>query len=294
MAHKNERQLNRLVSHLAEDFDIYVHLDKRSSVQIAPHPRVMVLREYELYWGSLNQIRTELLLFRTAQQGGHACGDDRNGLEQRDGTGISAQQGYDRYLLISGMDVPLKTNAEIRAFFEEKVNRTREFVDFRKLPCDGWPDDGTLDRLTRWYPDWKSSRSAPGILRRLIVKLVNLRPRRPIDYEFYGGSNWLNLSKMTVEQLLAYVNEHPEYLQRYHWTWAADEIFFQTALKLIDNLDITSDPLRYIDWSAGGMHPKTLTLDDLPALEASTAHFARKIDEGIDDALIDALYERLR
>jgi len=35
---------------------------------------------------------------------------------------------------------------------------------------------------------------------------------------------------------------------------------------------------RYIDWSAGGGHPKVLNTDDLPKIMASKMFFARKLD----------------
>ena len=47
--------------------------------------------------------------------------------------------------------------------------------------------------------------------------------------------------------------------------------------------------LRYVDWTGGGSNPKVLTLDDLPELVKTGAHFARKFDERVDVAILDEL-----
>jgi hypothetical protein len=44
---------------------------------------------------------------------------------------------------------------------------------------------------------------------------------------------------------------------------------------------------RYIDWSAGGNNPKLLRREDAPAVLASGAWFARKLDMAVDDFFLD-------
>ncbi|NLG10892.1 MAG: beta-1,6-N-acetylglucosaminyltransferase [Coriobacteriaceae bacterium] len=268
VAHKDANLLNRLVVHLAEDFDVFVHIDKRSDVALEENERVTVLREYAVDWGHINLILAMLALLRSAHT-----------------------RGYDRYLIISGQDIPLKSNAQITEFF---ADNTIEYVDFRRLPCDGWPDEGTLDRVTLYWPDSfgknKLARLYQAVKRHLMNALLG---RRPIDYEFHGGAVWVNLSGVCVSKLFNYLDNNPHYIERFRFTALADEIFFQTALHQLGDLTIVSDCLRYIDWTAGGNHPKILVMDDLLKLESSTALFARKFDSMVDEQIVHAVYEKL-
>lgn len=46
-AHKNQNQLMRLLNHLKKDFDIYVHIDKKSKLDI---------KSFKIYYVSVSQI----------------------------------------------------------------------------------------------------------------------------------------------------------------------------------------------------------------------------------------------
>jgi hypothetical protein len=119
LVHNNERQTQRLINHLSNDFDIYVHIDKRCYLKINESENTFVYKKYKTYHGSFNQIIATLFLLRKA-----------------------FEKGYDRYLLISGQDLPLKTNKEIKNFFQ---NNNSEYIDIKKIPDpDGWPDLGRL------------------------------------------------------------------------------------------------------------------------------------------------------
>jgi hypothetical protein len=47
--------------------------------------------------------------------------------------------------------------------------------------------------------------------------------------------------------------------------------------------------MRFIDWSLGGHHPKTLGMEDVPRILESGAHFARKFDMAQDPDVLDAI-----
>jgi hypothetical protein len=56
---------------------------------------------------------------------------------------------------------------------------------------------------------------------------------------------------------------------------------------------VMPDNRRMIQWVRNSGNPKILTLEDLPALAASTDFFARKFDEAVDSNVLDALARRL-
>jgi hypothetical protein len=94
LVHKNENQVNRLINHLSKGFDVYIHIDKRSSLKIYTQENIFVYKKYKTYWGSFNQIIATLYLLKKAHR-----------------------KKYDRYILISGQELPIKTNTEIKIFF---------------------------------------------------------------------------------------------------------------------------------------------------------------------------------
>ena len=266
LVHKNEEQVNRLIKHLAHDFAIYVHIDRRSSLKINPHENVFVYQKYKTYHGSFNQIIATLFLLEAA-----------------------FKQGHERYLLISGQDLPIKTNAQIEQFF---VNNNNEYVEFAKIPrIDGWPD---MENMTNYFPNFSPKKMNFGqkVVWQLFYRFSLLRPRK-LDYDFYGGANWTNYTHACVTKIFTYLQENPAYIKRYRWTNCADEIFYQTILAQIKEINIIDDQQRYVDWSAGGLNPKTLLLEDFDKIIKSDKLFARKFDVAVDAQVIEAMYERI-
>lgn len=95
----------------------------------------------------------------------------------------------------------------------------------------------------------------------------------------WGGEFWYTGSKKSAQFILEHVAEDPYGLvKHYRKVKIPDESLFQTIFKNSDSLICSNDSKRYIDWSAGQPHPKTLTLDDYTKILESNAHFARKFD----------------
>jgi hypothetical protein len=71
----------------------------------------------------------------------------------------------------------------------------------------------------------------------------------------------------------------------FKYTWAPDELFFQTVLYNSPLLkDIENRSLWYIDWRTNGP-PKTLSLEDISPLRQTDALFARKFDCKINNII---------
>ena len=105
----------------------------------------------------------------------------------------------------------------------------------------------------------------------------------------------MDLTGKTVREILELVNMTPEFLARFRHTLIPEEMFLHTATHLLGaEICGTGGLLRYIDWTTGPEHPRTLRMDDLENLSNSNALFARKLDEKVDSELIDSLYARLK
>ena len=276
LAHTSAAALTRLIAQLHTDFDVFVHSDTRSEMRISDFdqlPRTRVIKNVKATWGSLGIVRATLELLELASSG----------------------PGFDRYVLISGQDVPLRSNAAIAAFFSQHPN-----VDFVDSNLFTEAEQSRLTRISRFhfFPRRTFSSAlttvAADISRRLDAGLSSVGIRRSMGYNFRWGSQWMDLTSETVGQVLGLVRSDQNFLKRFRFTFCPDEVFFQTAIENCERKNITlRTPSRYVDWKTGPEHPRILRIDDLRKIEDSGALFARKCDASTDAKLVEALYSRL-
>ena len=88
--------------------------------------------------------------------------------------------------------------------------------------------------------------------------------------------------------MVQYTQQHPEFLRRFHYSFCAEELYFQTLLCNSEYRDcLVDDNLRYIDWSKGrGSTPVVLDMRDYDTLKASPCLFARKFDVASHDLIL--------
>jgi len=175
--------------------------------------------------------------------------------------------GYDAHIdaakLVHGA---LATNT-LRMYFDRLCVKTLSIPSL----------DKHLHRRTRW------------------VRLPHFLGRYLLPYgrgmQCYAGSQWFSLNRRAAEYLPKFQKTPAAaaLIKHFRGIWFSEECYFQTALCNAPHLKIDTDNQVYLDWSQYQFHPKTLTLEDLPALAASPAHFARKLDPVISADLLDAL-----
>ena len=283
LIHKYTAQQARLISGLAKDFDLFIHADKKSDIDITSlsGDNIHAYKKYKVYWGSYNQIAATIFLFRQA-------------LAKR----------YDRYVLISGDDIPLKCNAEIKAFFS---HTNKEYIEYNSLPRPEWEGEcGGFNRIDFFYQDcWM--RGQKGAAKRIIYTAIErfntdiiipfmryFKIKRRVNENYFGGANWVNLTHNCLSQAIKYIDSNPEYLKKFKHTRCADEIFLQTIIcNHIENIEIENSNLRYVDWTTGPELPRILRESDQPALEETDLLFARKFDSGVDNKIIDKMFLRI-
>lgn len=274
MAHTNFDQLQALVD-LLDDArnDIYLHIDKK--VQTLPvittqKSGLFMTERVNVMWGGYSQIRCEMTLFRAAAEG-----------------------HYQYYHLISGMDLPLKTQDDIHQFFLE--NNGKEFMEL--LPVSG--DNHKLRSRTQYYhllADIAGSGQdlrGKGLrtLNRTLVSLQKaLHIRRKDIVALYKGANWVSITDGMVHYLLS----QEEILHKqFRMSFCADEMFLQSiAMASPLHGNITGETMRAIDWERG--RPYTYRAEDVPALLASAGLWGRKFDRRADPEAIQAVVDALK
>jgi len=275
-AHKNQRQTQRLINHLSKDFDVYIHIDKRSDMEIQKSDRVFVYKKYKAYWGSFNQIMSILFLLEKAYE-----------------------KRYDRYILISGQDLPLVSNCGLAKFFDKNKN---EYIDIYKADkSDTSNPHKAYARMVPYYTDvkhreaagWESKKSRfSSFMDKMTIKILEAFGKRAWDYEFHSGANWFNLTGKCVGKIFEYLKRDRKYIKRFRWTRSGDEIFFQTIIAQLNGIRVVSQSLRYVDFNSGPEYPRTLRSEDYEKIIKSGKLFARKFDETVDGDIIERIYSK--
>jgi Core-2/I-Branching enzyme len=104
-------------------------------------------------------------------------------------------------------------------------------------------------------------------------------------HTLFAGDQWMSGNRLAADALLN--GATPSLISYFSGTPIPDEAIYQTILCNTPGLKISTENFRYTDWSAGGPHPKRLSIGDLPSIAASSAHFARKFQG--DSALLTVI-----
>ena len=266
-AHKNEAQTKRLINHLKTSFDVYIHIDKKSKMNIESYDNVFVYKTINVVHSGLSQVTSSLILFKEAYK-----------------------HGYDRYIFISGQDVPIKSNKYINDFFSKPENIDKEFILCEYIHENHSHYEDICYRLKVHNFGLHYRKILHKNIRILISKLPFLKREMP-NWNIYFGSNWFNLTHEGLGYFLSYLDNNKEYFSRFKYSLLADELIINTVLmnSHLSEKCISDNLLRYIVWYRGAPH--ILLLKDYELLKSSNALFARKFDSEIDSEIIDKLYE---
>lgn len=266
-AHKNYNQMIKLINHLRVDFDLYIHIDKKSKLQLDSFDNVRVYKKFKVHHGGFSQIITTLFLMEEA-----------------------IKNNYDRYIFISAQDIPLKSNVEIIDFFDKNIDK--EFISFENIRnSDGLFNEMSYRLNTYNFGFWYRKL----LNKKLRVAISNIPfIKRETPENIYYGSNWWCLTKEAVLYILEYVEKNNDFLNRFNYTWGSDEFFFQSILLESSFKErCVNNCLRYLVWSGGV--PITFRLSDYDRIkkEGEGDLFSRKFDEKVDSDIIDKLYKDL-
>lgn len=278
IAHNEFGILKVLLSMLDDERnDIYLHLDKKAGkVNLEEfktiQSRLIVLNNrIDVRWGHSSQIRVELLLFEEAYKVG----------------------GYAYYHLLSGVDLPIKTQDYIHHFFD--MNAGREFVGYaselfekRVLKYHLFISLKLPNRFLNYVVGKIQAFSY------LIQSLLHIQRKR--DIQFRKGCNWVSITPVLVHLLL----EKKKYiLKRFRYTICGDELFLQSVLwnselreRIYNQQDEFVGCMRCIDWERG--EPYVWRSEDFGILKQSEALFARKFSSKDMDIVFKIQAEYLK
>lgn len=267
-----------------EQNDLYLHIDRKANGLTEETLRAQVKRaaisfvpRLDARWGSEAFVDAIVSLLAAAARTEHAY-----------------------YHLLSGVDLPLKPQSEIRAFFRE--NAGREFVAFDRETAD---TDMLEQRIGLYHMRQPVRPFGRMAYRRLEPLWLRLQRMLGVDrlkrcgVTFQKGAVWFSITHAFALYTLSHT---PEYRKYYRRSVCADEIWLQTILvnsPFMENRyfagwdDEPAATMRYIDWPEDARSPRVLTMRDYGAMTASGMLFARKFDDSADKEVIGRIARML-
>lgn len=279
MAHSNFAQLQKLISVLDDKRnDIYVHVDKKS----------VGFREKEYKTEHSSLVFVPRI---TVSRGGRSCMD----CELRLLKAAAYKRSYDYYHLISGQDLPLKSQDEIHSFF--KKNKGKSFLDFDEEENESL---AFLDKIQYWYPFQEMIGNNHDDVARYLEQIQNafLMLQKKLKYsrikerecKYYKGRNWFSITDGLARYVLA---KEEDLIEEYRFTLGAEEIFLHTlAMNSHFCEKVEHNSMRLMIQEQNDVH--VFCKKDFKMLTGSDALFARKFQDTVDADIINKIVKRIK
>ena len=251
-AYRDLEQLRDIVDFFDDDFDFYIHIDRKCAEPLPNfcHDGVHVVRRYRITWGSERHLYAILHLLRMTCNSPHP---------------------YSYYHIITATDYPIKPLAQFKQFFS--AQNTKSYLEWYELPRASWTGEGGMERIKYYWigNSWRDQRQHP---MRLMHALLKLQRKFGLDRSrhafgcWYGGGGYCSLSHEAASKLAAFSARKVRQVARF--THCCEEVLPHTVLlNALPHSEIEPYSLHLSLWDAGAASPRPLTLADLPTIEQS-------------------------
>ena len=280
LAHKKPDQLKELIALLQDGKSFFfIHLDKNVAINLFVSIQQMercyfIKKREQSRWGGFGIVQATL-----------------NGMmEIRDF--MKANHGTENYpcILLSGEDLPLKSNEKTHAFLENKPRTS--FIHHWKLPYDKWWNGGLFRFESLYVFDYNKHPKAHYWLNKTIRKSkldfllpINRINKRYPDLELYGSSQWMILSKRLMESIVDESNKNQPFKKLFKQVLLPDELYIITLIQNFlkkESIFIQNSPAHLIIFKGVDANPQYLSIKDIKNNNSETTLFARKFDDKIN------------
>lgn len=273
-AYVNLSHIQRIIRCFDDDFDFYIHIDKKSKEDygyLKNQPNVFVYKKYPIYWGSDNHLFAIIYLIRRV---------------------LESNRNYDYCHLISGSDFPIKSAKQFKQFFSS-ANKNN-YIEYFTLPHSNWGTTGGLERLQYyWLGHRHMDVRTSWLIPRILWLQRKLHIHRNLDFlpQLYGGGTYWSLRREVLQYAIE-ITDKQELLHHFAHSHTAEEIWMQSILLNAPQFIVVNDSLRYMHWIGNASSPSTLSnVDEMPAIRHSKSFFARKFIAGQSDELLRVIEE---
>ena len=274
-AYKDTDYLKRLINFFDKDFEILVHLDKKSKIDpqdIQINSNVHVFKKYTINWGSINHLKAILFLLQET---------------------LRIDKNISYIHIISGGDIPVRKLSEFKKFENSNII----YMEHTKVIDLNSP---VINRRYK-YGNRMPNKDARKRYVRLVNKIYELthKPKSNIGKfrynQLYKGLIWLSIPKEVAMYVINYEKQN-NFLADLKYVTVPEELYFQTILEnSYFKPYIASNNLVFNDWSKprNGSLPAILDETDYDDIVHGPYFFARKIDKKISRKLIDKISKEI-
>jgi len=303
LAHKGPLQMARLLEKLVtRHANFYIHIDKDVDIgpfkkELGHYANVFFLPDdcrISAVWADIGMVQATLHCIRY----------------------VIAHRRTGYCVLISGQDYPIRDTHYRYEFLSRHYGMN--FIQGHPILSDTSPDLGSR-RIHRYKVNLSKARNDllvfPSVYDRefyqqsTLRSLISLAKRKnmaaclqmlprmlkkrrfPAYVKPWKGSQWWALPIETIRLIDHFTREHPDYLAYHRYTFAPDEIFFQSIIFSLVSSCMIREEIMYVDWSdISG--PSVLQEEDFEEIVYHSGHsrlFARKFDIEVDSRILDLI-----
>lgn len=272
--------------------DIYLLIDKKSHIfyqnvkqkkdSLIQYSNFQILHRDlcpKISWGDASQMKAELQLFKAVIESGNT---------------------YDYIHLISGSDLPIKSQDSIHDFFDN-IDKGTNFIDFANDVENIKIKQKRVENyhfLLKWqknrYEIFNKLWNKFDLALIIIQKKLHIK-RNWKNLQLQKGTNWVSITQDFTQYL---VQNFKRIEKKYKYIPCVDEIYKQTEIfnsefrnTIFDFNHETSLSTRLIDWNKG--RPYVWTEHDFLDIIKSSSFFARKFSSNKDKKIIDKIRNHL-
>ena len=284
LIHKNIEQVKMLVQTLKHpNIKIFIHADSKMTDNLDElnYDNVIIIpnnKRVNIIWSQNSMVKATINLIQFAQ----------------------AYDNFDYFWLCSGQDFPIANSNYIVDFLAKNPNKN--YINFFNSKEYGLGYNNNYDKRNQIiYPKWiMNPKKHLKILKRIYVELTGgynhtfkIMQRKDLPCEhFYFGASWWCLNNETINWIICYNKEHPEYFKFFETCLCSDESFFHTLVMMSPFKKNVNDYLHYIDWSGCKNSPNILKTKDYDSIIKSDKLMARKFDIDVDSNIIIKLKKK--
>ena len=261
LCHTDPQHIARLANKVtcSTEDEVFVHVDEKSDIApfeqaLQGNAQIHVLQNrVAVYWGGYSSVEATILLFRTALSSGT----------------------FDRFVILQGLDYPIRSNRAIHAFFEE--NMDKEFIRAQNISDSKDPKEKHKYSLY-WYLDGGSKSLFKKVLYALNSRIFlknGIIPHFKRNYvkdkagrkmKIYQGSALFGVTRSLAEYFVQFHDENKVFNCYFRSMYAPDEAYFHTIVYNSHFIEHTPDKKAETRPNLKVMDLKNLTYFEYPVL----------------------------
>ncbi|MEN3954061.1 beta-1,6-N-acetylglucosaminyltransferase [Ligilactobacillus salivarius] len=279
LAHKNIEQVTKLATILNNNFEVYIHFDKKMNIpenykQILDKKNIHYISKIDVHWGSWSIGAATVLLMKEA-------------LKNRQIEYIHVISGQD------WLTIPSKN------IYDKFIDNDRIYMTYSKAKNVIKKGESIILWQKYYFNYDKINRRSTfgkiyhrGLLLIQSLLRINKFKKLGINLEIYSGENWVDMPRDAVEYCINYLDSHPNLLKMLQTGCFSDEFWMQTILCNSPKFKqrIVKNHHRYIKWQKQhGSYPAVLDMSDFDNIINGDYIFARKFENPYSNELITQL-----